>query len=80
MDNNLDTIKKMHKEQGHEKIGKLQDKIETTKYNIEVSEEIIAQTPSNAQRETLTEKNVRRKHGIAGIQKEIRDIEQALEE
>jgi len=80
MDNNLNTIKKMHEEQGLERIEKLQKKIDTTKYNMEVSEQIIAETSSDAQQEKLTQKNRRRQHGIAGIEKEIRDIEQALEE
>ena len=80
MDNDTDTIKKMHKEQGLGKIDKLQDKLKTTQYNLEVSEEIISKTPSDLQREKLAQKNIRRQHGIAGIEKEIRDIEQALEE
>lgn len=80
MDSGSDTIKKMHEEQGRGIIDKLQKKIDTTQYNMEVSEEIIAETPSDVQREKLTRKNIRRRHGIAGIEKEIRDIEQALEE
>lgn len=80
MDNNPNTIKNMHEEQGLEKIEKLQKRIDTTKYNIEVSEEIIAQTPSDAQKDTLTRKNTKRQHGIASIEKEIHDIEQDLED
>ena len=80
MDSGSDTIKKMHEEQGRGIIDKLQKKIDTTQYNMEVSEEIIAETPSDVQREKLTRKNIRRRHGIAGIEKEIRDIEHALEE
>lgn len=80
MDSGSDTIKKMHEEQGRGIVEKLQRKIDTTQYNMEVSEEIIAETPSDVQREKLTRKNIRRRHGIAGIEKEIRDIEQALEE
>ncbi|MEA4822664.1 MAG: small, acid-soluble spore protein tlp [Clostridiaceae bacterium] len=79
MDNGSDMIKRMHEEQGREIIEKLQKKIDTTRYNLEVSEEIIAETPSDEQREKLTQKNIRRQHGIAGIEKEIRDIEQELE-
>ena len=80
MDSNLDTIQKMHEDQGREKIKKLQEKINTTKYNMEVSDEIIAQTPSDEQQEKLTKKNILRQHGIAGLEQEIRNIEQALED
>ena len=79
MGNDSDAIKKMHEEQGHEIIEKLQKKIDTTRHNLEASEEIITETPSDVLREKLTEKNVRRQHGIAGIKKEIHDIEKALE-
>ena len=80
MDNDSNTIKTMHEEQGRRMIEKLQDKIDTTRYNLEVSDEIISETPSDAQREKLTQKNIRRQHGIADIEKEIHDIQQAVEE
>lgn len=80
MDNTPNTTAKMQEEQGRERIERLQKKIDTTHYNMEVSKEIIVETPSNAQQEKLIRKNIRRQHGIAGIKKEIRDIEQALEE
>ena len=80
MENDSNTIKKMHEEQAHGIIEKLQEKIDTTRYNLDVSEEIISETPSDAQREKLTQKNIRRQHGIAGIEKEIHEIKQALEE
>lgn len=79
MDRNSDTIKKMHEEQGRGIIEKLQKKIDTTRYNMEISDEIMVETPSDVQRDKLVQKNIRRQHGIAGIQKEIRDIEQKLE-
>jgi hypothetical protein len=79
MDNDSNTIKKMHKEQGRGIIEKLQDKLDTTRYNLEISAEIITETPSDVEREKLTQKNIRRQHAIAGIEKEIHDIEQALE-
>ena len=80
MDSNSDTIKKMQEEQGRQRIKQLQQKINTTKYNLEVSDEVIAETPSDAQQEELTQKNIQRRHGIAGLKQEIRDIEQALED
>ncbi len=79
MDHDLSSVKKMHETQGHEKIKKLQEKIDITKYNIEVSKEIIADTPSDTQQEKLIQKNRKRQHGISGLEKEIRDIEEALE-
>lgn len=79
MDNNSGAIKEMHEEEGREKIKKLQKKIDITKYNMEVSSEILAETPSDTQKEKLIEKNKRRRHGIAGLEKEIRDMEEVLE-
>ncbi|SBW09269.1 putative small, acid-soluble spore protein tlp [uncultured Eubacteriales bacterium] len=79
MDNNLSSVKKMHETQEREKIKKLQKKIDTTKYNIEVSKEIIADTPSDAQQEELIQRNMKRQHGISGIEKKIRNIKQELE-
>ena len=46
---------------------------------MEVSSEILAETPSDTQKVKLIEKNKRRRHGIAGLEKEIRDMEEALE-
>lgn len=69
---------KMRKEQLRQKIDRLEQKIDITKYNMEVSKEIIVETPADAQREKLIQKNIQRQHGIAGIEKEIRDIEQNL--
>ncbi|MEA5010717.1 MAG: small, acid-soluble spore protein tlp [Angelakisella sp.] len=80
MDNTPDTMAKMSEEQMRAKIKKLEDKVDTTKYNMEVSKEIIAETPSDAQQEELTRRNIRREHGIASIEKEISDIKQKIEE
>ncbi len=80
MDNTPDTMAKMSEEQMLAKIKKLEDKVDTTKYNMEVSKEIIAETPSDAQQEELTQRNIRRAHGIASIEKEISDIKQKIEE
>lgn len=80
MDNEVDAIKKMYEEEGKEKIDHLKKKIGTTKYNIEVSKEIIDETPSNAHSENMTKKNMLRQHAIGSIQKEIRDIEQTIEQ
>ena len=53
MDKNPNAIEKMHVEQGLQKIDKLEQKIDTTRFNIEVSNEIIDETPADAQREKL---------------------------
>ena len=55
-ENDFDLVKKMHEEQGHAIIEKLQEKMDTTRYNLEASEEVISETPSDAQREKLTRK------------------------
>lgn len=78
MEDGLNTIKKMHKSEGREKIQKIQKKIDTTKYNMEISKEVMSETPSDTQKEKLKEKNVNRQHAIASMQKEIRDIEQEI--
>ena len=75
-----DDLEKMHTDEGLLKIHKLEQKIDTTKYNIEVSNEIIDETPSAAQRDKLAEKNTQRQHAIGSMQKEIRDIQQTIEE
>lgn len=80
MDSNSNSIKEMHEDEGREKIRKLQKKINITKYNMEASSEIIAETPSDAQQEKLVEKNRQRQHGIASLEKEIRDMEDKLEQ
>ena len=74
------SLEKMHKDEGLQKIDKLEQKIDTTKYNIEVSNEIIDETPSDVQRDKLIEKNTQRMHAIGSMQKEIRDIQQTVEE
>lgn len=73
-------LKKIHTDEGLQKISQLEKKIDTTKYNIEVSSEIIAETPSDAQREKLIEKNTQRQHAIGSMNKEIRDLQQTIEE
>ena len=78
MDNNL--LRALHEEQGRRKIKELARKIDVTKYNIEAAEDIISHTPSNAQRDKLTQKNNQRRHAVGALQKEIQDIEQTMAE
>ena len=70
MNNSTKALEKMQKEQKWERIRQLRKKLATTKYNIEVSKEIMAETPSDAQQEQLRQ-NIRRQHGIAGIEKKF---------
>lgn len=77
---NEDNIQKMHEEEGNKKIQNLKSKIETTNKNIEISKDIIGQTPSDKEREKLIKKNTNRQHAVGSLKKEIRDIEQTLEE
>lgn len=79
MDKDQKDIEKMNQEKERQKIQQLQKKLAITRYNMEISDEIISETPSDAQQEKLIQKNKRRKHGIAGIQKEIRDMEQEMQ-
>ena len=80
MDHPTGYIEKAHKAEGQRKIGELKRKIDTTKDNIETSEEIIASTASDAQRKKLIEKNTQRRHAVGSLNKEVRDIEQTIEE
>ena len=73
-------IEKAHQAEGVRRIADLRRKIGATAENIEISSEIIVNTPSDAQREKLIEKNTQRKHAISSMRKEIRDIEQTIEE
>jgi hypothetical protein len=80
LDRSVGNIEKAHKAEGQRRIGELKRKIGTTKNNIEVSKEIIGSTASDAQREKLIEKNTQRKHALGSMKKEIRDIEQTIDE
>lgn len=53
MEKNQGTLEKSHTEEGFQKKNKLEHKIDTTKYNIEVSNEIIAETPFDYERCSL---------------------------
>lgn len=74
------SIQKMHEEEGYRKIQLLKTKIETTNNNIEISKEIIDQTPSDKEREKLIKKNLNRQHAVGSLKKQIRDIEQTMDE
>lgn len=74
------TVSQIHNNDESQKINRLEQKINTTKQNIEISEEIIDETPYDAQREKLIRKNENRKHAIGSMEKEIRDLEQSIEE
>ena len=80
MDHPTGYIEKAHKAEGQRKIGELKQKISTTMDNIETSEEIIAHSASDAQRKKLIEKNTQRRHAVGSLNKEVRDIEQTIEE
>ena len=71
-------LRDMHNEAGTEKMNKLNKKIDVTQHNIEVSKKIIADTPSDAQRAKLQVKNTQRQQAIGSMQKEIRDIQQTM--
>lgn len=79
-DEEYGSIQKMHEEEGHRRIQNLKSKISTTNNNIEISKEIIGQTPSDKEREKLIKKNTNRQHAVGSLKKEIRDIEQEMEE
>jgi len=68
----------MAMEEGLQKINSLEQKIDTTEYNIEVSNRIIDETPYDNQREKLIEKNTQRQHALGSMKKEIRDMKQKI--
>lgn len=75
-----DRMQKMHEEEGQRIIHNLKSKISTTNNNIKISKEIIEQTPSDKEREKLIKRNTNRQHAVGSLKKEIRDIEQEMEE
>ncbi len=78
LDQEQNFIQESFAEQGRAKIETLKRRIDETVSNVEISERIIDATPSDAQRDKLTEKNVKRLHAVGSMKKEIRDIEQRL--
>lgn len=55
---------------------KLEKKIKNTARNMEIAEEIRAETPDDRTRDEMHEENLRREHAIAGMKKDIRDLAQ----
>lgn len=80
MANEPGNIEKMHEDEGRRKIRQLERKLQATQDNIEISEEIIDNTPSDAQRGKLTDKNTQRRRAAGAIRREIQDIEQTIKE
>ncbi len=78
MNKSNDFLKQMHEAEGYARIRKLKKKLDVTKHNIEISEEIIAQTPNNAESERLREKNTKRMHAVGSIGKQIKDTEETI--
>lgn len=74
------SIQKMYEEEGIRRIENLKSKIETTNHNIEISKEIIEQTPSDKEREKLIKRNTNRQHAVGSLKKQIRDLEQEMDE
>ena len=57
----------------------LQKNIDTTIRNMEAAEEMIAETPDDKMKQTLKEKNERRRDALDGFRGEIRDEAHARE-
>ena len=74
-----DELEKAITDEKRDKVRRLQETIDETAHNIEVSDEIIGSTPYNTQQKKLLEKNKKRNHAISGLKKEIRDIEETIE-
>ena len=60
-------------------VAHLQKNIDTTIGNIEAAEEMIAETPDEKMKQTLKEKNERRRNALDGFRGEIRDEARARE-
>ncbi len=71
--------KQIFEAEGEAKLRKLKQKMKTTQENIEISEELMDTTPYEAERTKLIKRNKNRHHAIGSMKKEIRDIEQRLE-
>lgn len=60
-------------------VAHLQKNIDTTIGNIEAAEEMIAKTPDDKMKQTLKDKNERRRDALNGFRGEIRDEARARE-
>ncbi len=54
-------------------VARIQKNIDMTIHNIEAAEEMIAKTPDDKMKKTLSEKNERRRDALDGMRNEIRD-------
>ena len=54
-------------------VERIQRNIDMTIHNMEAAEEMIASTPDEKMKKTLTEKNERRRQALDGMRSEIRD-------
>lgn len=54
-------------------VERIQRNIDMTIHNMEAAEEMIAQTPDEKMKQTLSEKNDRRRQALDGMREEIKD-------
>ena len=54
-------------------VEKIQRNINYTLHNMELADEMIAETSDEKMKKTLKEKNERRRHALAGLRREIKD-------
>lgn len=60
-------------------VEKIQKNIDMTIHNMEAAEDMIAETPDENMKESLSEKNERRRQALDGMRSEIRDEAKARE-
>lgn len=60
-------------------VERIQHNINMTLHNMEAADEMIAQTPDENMKETLIEKNERRRQALDGMRSEIQDEAKARE-
>jgi small acid-soluble spore protein (thioredoxin-like protein) len=54
-------------------VERIQKNIDMTIHNMEAADDMIASTPDEKMKKTLTEKNARRREALEGMRDEIRD-------
>ncbi len=60
-------------------VARIQKNIDMTIHNIEAAEDMMAKTPDDKMKKTLSEKNERRRDALDGMRSEIRDEAKAQE-
>lgn len=76
---NEETNNRHNPDNREDNVERIQHNINMTLHNMEAADEMIAQTPDENMKETLIEKNERRRQALDGMRSEIQDEAKARE-